>query len=146
MYSPRLWILFLCLLFATTVQAGSFEQDILFYTNRYRSAKGRPALQLNKEASRQAKSHSRDMASHRTAFGHNGFEGRVQRIRKKEGFIASSAENVAYGDLTAKEVVDGWIKSTPHRKNILGNYTEIGIGVAKGSKGVLYYTQIFIKK
>ena len=56
------------------------------------------------------------------------------------------AENVASGQRSAKEVVEGWMNSEGHRANILqGNYTEIGIGVAKAANGALYYTQVFAK-
>jgi uncharacterized protein YkwD len=72
----------------------------------------------------------------------------VQNIKKAMGtsFMAASAENVAYGQLSAKAVVDGWLKSAPHKKNIEGNYNLTGIGLAKDRKGVIYFTQIFLRK
>lgn len=54
----------------------------------------------------------------------------------------SASENVAYG-YDYKAVVDAWLKSPGHRKNILSNATDIGIGVNYDNKGLPYYTQDF---
>src|SRR5690606_4645258 len=40
-------------------------------------------------------------------------------------------------------VTTGWLDSPGHRKNILGSYTHIGIGVACSSSGRPFYTQVF---
>jgi uncharacterized protein YkwD len=61
-------------------------------------------------------------------------------------YMSASAENVAYGQLSAQAVVKGWINSAPHRKNMEGNYTLTGIGLYKDRKGVIYFTQIFLRK
>jgi uncharacterized protein YkwD len=55
------------------------------------------------------------------------------------------AENVAFGSSTAKEVVDGWLNSPGHKKNIEGNYKLTGIGVARDQQAKLYFTQIFAR-
>lgn len=79
------------------------------------------------------------------AFGHDGFSQRVAAISQAIGRIAASGENVAYGALSAKGVVDVWLNSPPHRKNIEGNYTISGIGVFD-RQGTLYFTQIFLRQ
>ncbi len=122
------------------------ENNILFYVNDYRSRKGLPALQMNGDISSQAEKHSIDMATKKVGFGHDGFEDRVKIISKKIGNIHSSAENVAYGNLSPKEVVDIWLKSPGHRKNIEGNYTLTGIGIATGKDNIIFFTQIFTGK
>ena len=60
--------------------------------------------------------------------------------------MKASAENVAFGKLSAEGVVKGWINSPRHRKNIEGDYMYMGVGVAKDSKGISFFTQIFIRK
>ena len=40
-------------------------------------------------------------------------------------------------------MVRGWINSPPHRKNILGDYTFIGVGLFFDKKGIGYGTQNF---
>ena len=54
------------------------------------------------------------------------------------------AENVAAGYRTPADVMDGWMNSPGHKANILNcGYQNIGVGVAKSSKGTLYWTQNF---
>ena len=86
--------------------------------------------------------HSRDMAEGRVAFGHDGFRTRMARM---PGSVRAAAENVAMnhgsGDV-AKTAVRGWIDSPGHRRNLLGTYTECGIGVHE-HHGRFYLTQLF---
>ncbi|SHM70509.1 Uncharacterized conserved protein YkwD, contains CAP (CSP/antigen 5/PR1) domain [Chitinophaga jiangningensis] len=130
----------------TTDAGGTLEEQILFYTNKFRASKGLKPLQLDSYCSQQAQRHSRDMANGSTGFGHEGFEERVANISKKLGRVNAAAENVAYGTLDAEEVVNGWIKSPGHRRNMLGDYNTIGIGAAKGNGRITFFTQVFIKK
>ncbi len=127
----------------TSNKFAKIEDEILFYVNDYRVKKGLPALQMSAEISVEAEKHSADMASNKMAFGHDGFEERVKIISKKIGVLQSSAENVAYGNLSPKEVVDIWLKSPGHRKNIEGKYNLTGIGIATGKNDVIFFTQIF---
>ena len=48
--------------------------------------------------------------------------------------------------MTSKQVIDAWLKSPAHKANIEGAFDYTGAGVAKDSRGVVYYTQIFVKK
>ncbi|RFS26462.1 CAP domain-containing protein [Chitinophaga silvatica] len=130
---------------SSTAGRGSLEEQILFYTNRFRQSKGLKPLQLDATISQQARNHSKDMANGSTGFGHEGFEDRVAVISKKMGRVAGAAENVAYGTLDAESVVNGWIKSPGHRKNMLGDYTLIGIGAADKGR-ITFFTQVFIKQ
>lgn len=125
---------------------SSWVTDILQNTNAYRKTKGKPALILADDVSTQAQKHTDHMASGKVPMGHDGFQERVQALRSGKIFISGAAENVAHGYHTAQSVVEGWIKSPMHRQNLLGNYTHIGIGVAKAADGSYYFTQLFIKK
>jgi uncharacterized protein YkwD len=128
------------------ISTSGTENEVLFYVNDYRSKKGLPPLTMNADISSAAEKHSRDMAANKVAFGHDGFEDRVKNFSKKIGGVHASAENVAYGILSPKEVVDIWLKSPGHRKNIEGNYTLTGVGVATGKDNVIFFTQIFTAK
>ncbi len=125
---------------------ANIEEEILFYINDYRVKKGLAVLQMNAYMSVEAEKHSADMASDKMAFGHDGFEDRVKLISKKIGVMQASAENVAYGNLSPKEVVDIWLQSPGHRKNIEGKYTLTGIGTAIAKNDVTFFTQIFATK
>lgn len=87
------------------------------------------------------------MSQGRTSVGHENFSLRTEKIRQ-EIPINGIGENVAYlkaakGDI-AERAINMWMNSPGHRENILGNYTDIGVGVATNSKGETYLTQIFI--
>lgn len=56
----------------------------------------------------------------------------------------NAAENVAWNQRGAAEVVSTWMNSSGHRANILGaNLTEIGVAVANSAKGEPYWVQVF---
>ncbi len=120
-------------------------EDILKYTNQYRKSKGMTALTMENDLNEIASKHSKDMAKGRCAFGHAGFDERQSKAQKIIRPFSGMAENVAYGANDGREVVTLWKNSTGHRKNILGNYKYIGIGHAKDNRGVIFYTQVFVK-
>ncbi|PWT70857.1 MAG: CAP domain-containing protein [Bacteroidetes bacterium] len=121
------------------------EEDILYYVNLHRKSKGLRPLRLNSVESSVATRHSKDMATGKVPFGHQGFDDRAKTLRKKLGSITMVGENVASGQMTAKEAVDGWLHSPGHRRNIEGDFSMTGIGWAKDRRGMIYYTQIFTK-
>ncbi len=129
-----------------TVVNSKMNIDILYYVNQHRQSLGLGKLQAFDAATVQAYNHSKNMATGKTAFGHDGFESRVNSIMKNEGRISASAENVAYGKLSAKDVVNGWLNSPGHKKNIEGNYALTGIGTYTDKRGVIYFTQIFLRR
>ncbi|MFA6058474.1 MAG: CAP domain-containing protein [Taibaiella sp.] len=147
-FKPLVLLMVPILLLASSVSAfaSSMEREILRYTNEFRQSKGKSILIMENTINAQAEKHSMNMARGKTSFGHQGFKDRVNAIKSKAGFISAAAENVAYGNMSAKEVVQGWINSPTHRKNLLGDFTHIGIGVAGNKNGRLYFTQLFIKK
>lgn len=130
---------------APTESPSSMVTGIFRYVNEHRQSMGLQPLKMNEEANRQAFMHSKNMATGKTAFSHDGFEQRIASIKKTTGWITASAENVAYGKLTAREVVKGWLNSPGHKKNIEGNYQYTGIGIYKDKNGVTYFTQIFFR-
>jgi len=121
------------------------SSDILRYVNEYRHKRGLAPLQANSFISSIALEHSRDMLSGKTPFGHEGLRERIDRIRKHIGPIHVAAENVASGPMSAREVVDGWLHSAGHRRNIEGNFKLTGIGLARRGDGMIYFTQIFTR-
>ena len=55
-------------------------------------------------------------------------------------------ENVALGQSSAAEALDGWMHSRGHRSNILNpDFTELGTGYAIDSAGRPYYVQVFAR-
>ena len=128
--------------FAPDYKPGLVD-DVLKQTNKFRRSKGLPELVINNDLNSIAQRHSENMARGRVGFGHGGFSRRDAEAKRKINSIHRFAENVAYGADTGKEVVNMWKNSTGHRKNMLGRYKYIGIGVAKNRRGQIYYTQVF---
>ena len=129
----------------TSDATASMSADILRYVNAHRRSKGLKPLQANSFISSVALGHSRDMLAGRTPFGDDGFHTRIDRIKKHFGALRVAAENVASGPMSAREVVDGWLHSPGHRRNIEGDFTLTGIGLAKRGDGMIYFTQIFTR-
>jgi uncharacterized protein YkwD len=120
----------------------TMESDILKFVNEDRRALSLSPLQMNQLESSLAAKHSQDMSTGKIKFGHDGFNARAKTIQKALGSM-EVGENVAEGSMTAREVVDGWLHSPGHKKNIEGNFTLTGIGYATDKKGDIYFTQIF---
>lgn len=129
----------------TASTATGFEADILALINKHRRARGLAALQTHPAMTEEARRHSMAMATNRVAFGHAGFNIRSKIVQSKIPGTNAVAENVAYGSNSAKEVVDGWLNSSGHKKNIEGKYKYTGIGVARDKSGRLFFTQIFAR-
>ena len=125
--------------------APGLEREILSLVNDYRKTKKLGPLTTNAAIEYQARRHSMDMGTHRIPFGHQGLSFRIKYIQEKVPGATIVGENVAYGNLSAKAVVNGWIKSTEHRKNMEGSYKYTGIGVTRNMQNQLYFTQIFAK-
>lgn len=136
-------LFFICLTSFAPNHYSSLVQDVLSQTNKFRKSRGLSALVINAELNAIAQKHSVNMATGKTGFGHNGFSKRNKEAKKRIPSISSFAENVAYGATSGKEVVTDWKNSPPHRRNMLGRYKYIGIGIAKDRRGRIYYTQIF---
>ena len=78
-------------------------------------------------------------------FGHINNENKSPFDRmKSEGINYTNAgENIAAGQNSAIYAHHAWMNSLGHRKNILGDYKYIGVGVIFGGHYNIYYTQNF---
>jgi uncharacterized protein YkwD len=129
------------------VVMNSSELAILDRVNAYRKSQNLSPLTLDPVISAQAKAHSEKMARV-GKIGHEGFNDRVQSV-SKEIVYRSASENVGYNMGYAQPeaiVVQDWIGSPGHQKNMVGRYDLTGIGMAKNAQGETYFTQIFIRK
>ncbi len=122
------------------------QQSVLDYVNQYRRGKGLAPFKMMPIITTEALKHSKNMADGRVAFGHDGFEGRADRLMSQIEQSNAIAENVAYGKFSAQEVVNRWLQSAGHRKNIEGKFNLTGVGIIKRNDGYIYFTQIFLNK
>ena len=130
------------LLSFTLDPVNNIADDVLAYTNKFRDSKGLNDLAPNAILNNIAQKHSENMAAGKVKFGHDGFAKRNGEAQKQLS-IRSFAENVAFGVNSGEAVVELWKNSEGHRKNMLGKFTQVGIGVAKDKNGRIFYTQVF---
>lgn len=97
-------------------------------------------LEVSPRLREAAQKHAEEMAK-RGEMTHEGENGSTPAERiKAEGYrFRRCGENVAHGRFTLEELMDGWLNSPPHKKNIFGSYTQIGIGRAKAKNGTPYW-------
>lgn len=105
----------------TAPAATSDVQTILDDTNANRAAFGKSALKLSSSMSQVATAWAQHLSKACT-LAHN-----PNYSRQIPGGWTKAAENAAAG-YPADSVVSGWMGSAGHRKNLLGDYTHIGIG------------------
>ena len=130
-----------------TVTTTAQENEVARLVNVQRANAGLHTLKLNWQLSRCARYKSADMAS-KGYFDHNSpTYGSPFTMMQNFGLRFSAAgENIAYGQRTPAAVMNDWMNSPGHRSNIMNpTYTEIGVGLAKNSSGVCYWTQQFMK-
>ena len=128
---------------------GSLEQQVLALVNAKRATKkGCKPLTLNVSLTFAARAHSQDMMNH-NYFSHTGSDGSSPWVRIKQAgyFYSAAGENIAAGFATPQSVMNAWMHSSGHKKNILNcKYTEIGVGLAYGGGTYgFYWTQDFGK-
>lgn len=127
---------------------SSLEKECMEEINAIRKKQGLKPLKSWPQLAVCARAHSQNMASNKVAFGHKGFEQRAAKMQKQKQ-LKSFAENVAYClnyDNPVKVVAKEWMNSPSHRKNILDDFDETGLGVAISKEGKVYFTQLFAKR
>lgn len=146
---------------------GRMRQLIFEKTNALRAEKGLPKLERLDSLMDLAQLHSENMVNH-DFYAHVDHLGQnpVERAEKynvkawvrKGNRFTGIAENIAQtpwfenvrgcGDTRTEEdlaqcMVTGWKNSPPHYKNILGDYTHLGVGLYFDEKGMGFGTQNF---
>ncbi|OZA12210.1 MAG: hypothetical protein B7Y02_07680 [Rhodobacterales bacterium 17-64-5] len=149
-------VVFLALL-AQPVWAGGAEDQVLAAVNKARAGAGCSALSLNAKLVAAARIHAKAMAE-QNFFGHaskNG--GKFSNRIKAQGYRFSKvAENIGAGQSSAAGIMESWLGSAGHRKNILDcDLTETGIAVVyqpddkplKGQSFAMkyYWVQVFAR-
>ncbi|MCI8622309.1 MAG: CAP domain-containing protein [Provencibacterium sp.] len=122
----------------------AYEAEVVSLVNQERKAAGLSPLTANLEVTKAARIRSEEQT---VSFSHTRPNGaRFSSVLTEAGIDYQGAgENIAYGQRTSQEVMEGWMNSSGHRANILNpDYTEIGVGCYQDPSGRLYWTQLFI--
>ncbi len=121
------------------VPVASQASTVTDVVNAARKGKGRKAIQRSSRLDAVAASHANDMAK-RGYFSHVSPNGSKpsDRARRAGYRYCLIAENIANGYPTVAQVMNGWMKSSGHRKNILlPKVTEFGLARAPGDTWVM---------
>jgi uncharacterized protein YkwD len=121
--------------------AARMAEATLAAINAERDQRGMATLTPDPRLISAALAHACDSAA-RNRMSHRGSDGSDLGDRvKREGYrYRAIAENVAAGYRTPASVVQGWMDSSGHRRNILTrNARDVGLGIATASDGTLHW-------
>ncbi|HEX3127536.1 MAG TPA: CAP domain-containing protein, partial [Thermoanaerobaculia bacterium] len=125
------------------------RQEMLASVNAARRKAGLRPLTANSLLDKAAQRHAEDMLK-RGYFAHQSPSGTTVRERARSAGYEwhSIGENIAFGQTSVDEVMETWLNSPGHRKNILTSaFTELGVGLAMGlgpdGKYQIYWVQNF---
>ncbi len=115
---------------------AEFKRECFRLQNEYRKKHGAKPLKWSDSLAKAAEKHAEDMAA-KNYFSHDSINGipwfkRIQKVLGRRGRGIGLAENIAYGQDTADEVVRQWIDSPAHERNMRDkSMRKGGIGFAK---------------
>jgi uncharacterized protein YkwD len=98
-----------------------------------------PPLEADEKLTTYAQEHANRMVSE-NVLRHSSMRNIMQL-----GFSAAG-ENIAWGQKTTESVLNSWLWSPGHRRNIMSRtYTKLGCGAAKDNKNRLYWCVCFAR-
>jgi uncharacterized YkwD family protein len=128
-----------------TTGINKIALQVIDLTNAQRKKNGLPLLKADAALSKVAQTKTYDMET-KHYFSHTSptYGSPFDMMRDFGVTYRTAGENIAMGQPTAQEVVNAWMNSEGHRKNILSpNYTNIGVGFTQTGN---YWSQMFIGK
>lgn len=121
----------------------SFAEKVADLVNAERAKAGLDALIIDKGIESAALVRAKEIE---TSFSHTRPNGSSFSTVLTENGITfrGSGENIAWGQRTPEEVMNGWMNSEGHRANILNpKFKKIGVGFYQNAEGRNYWTQLF---
>jgi uncharacterized protein YkwD len=121
-------------------QAPTPEQMLFDGINRYRKEQGKSALALDASLDRAAKKYAVLLAMKQPEKDLHAQDGTVSDRARREGFEGRLGENAFWsgGSDPASAGLRLWKESKPHNENMLGDYTHMGVGLARSPTGRWY--------
>ena len=115
---------------AKTLELYPVEHLIVQHTNAERKRHGLAPLEVDKHLVNSARTHATWMTTR-------------QALQHTKGPVA---ENIAYGQESAAEVVRSWMRSPGHRATLLNRgHRRIGVAAFVARNGRIYWCQQFLK-
>jgi uncharacterized protein YkwD len=111
------------------------REAVLARVNAARREAGVPPVELEPRLTAAAQAHADDMLA-RSYYAHRSLDGTVpyDRVRAR-GYVPDLvAENIAAGHFNVETVMEAWLHSVDHRRNLLDRrLTQLGVGIAVGT-------------
>lgn len=129
----------------TEADIQEFEYEVLELANEERKAQGLEPLEFSVEVSEVARAKSHDMADS-NYFDHQSpnYGSPFEMMQTFGVDYRAAGENIAMGQRSPEEVMNGWMNSEGHRKNIMHDqFTHLGVGYVE-KNGTTYWTQMFV--
>jgi uncharacterized protein YkwD len=124
----------------------TLNEQYLELLNEHRLSLNLRPLTLMVQIEEVSHSHSRAMARRLRPFGHFGFSLRCRELKSKVGPFRRCGEVVAMGQKTPVALLRAWLNSPGHREEIESpHFTHTGLGIARNSQGVIYWTQMLLE-
>lgn len=121
----------------------SYAEQVVKLVNEERAKAGLPALNVMTDLTAAANVRAVEI---KQSFSHTRPNGTSFSTAIKEQGVSfrGSGENIAWGQKTPQQVMNGWMNSDGHRANILNkNFKNIGVGYYQDEKGTNYWVQLF---
>lgn len=121
----------------------TFAQQVVNLVNAERTKAGLGSLTADQGIQSAALVRAKEIE---TSFSHTRPNGSsFSTVLTENGIsFSGSGENIAWGQRTPEEVMNGWMNSEGHRANILNpKFTRIGVGFYQNQAGQNYWTQLF---
>jgi len=123
----------------------AFIQRVVDLVNVERAKEGLSPLTVNKKVQAAAQVRAKECEQY---FSHTRPNGSsfATALREQGVSYRNAGENIAWGQRSPEEVVNAWMNSAGHRKNIMNpNFTTIGVGYYENAKGTDYWCQLFTR-
>ena len=122
---------------------NAFIQQVVTLVNQERAKAGLSPVKADVSVQAAAQVRAKEIE---TSFSHTRPDGSSfsTALTQQGVTYRGSGENIAWGQKTPEQVMNGWMNSDGHRANILNkNYTTIGVGLYQNASGTNYWTQLF---
>ena len=120
------------------------ESELVALTNKVRAKTHLPPLKVDWQLMHAARDHSWHMAFHGFLSHELQQKTFLDRIQESGYEYTMAGENIAQSQRDLHHVIELWMKSPEHRRNILhSQYEDIGVGIATSLSGDKYLTQVF---
>lgn len=124
-------------------EALSYAEQVVALVNAERAKAGLSALEMNEDITAAANVRAKEI---KQKFAHTRPDGSSfsSALKEQGASFRGSGENIAWGQKSPEQVMNGWMDSDGHRANILNkNYKNIGVGYYQDENGVNYWVQLF---